>query len=415
MVVQSRLPVLETIGNSNYRRFWLAGIFGNMARWSWLLGSTFLVFQLSASAFLTQMTGVAFSASHLLLGLASGILVDRFDRRRILSVCYSVNSVVAVSVVLLLWIGDIHSWQVIFLTAIFGVFLTLDLVTRQAMPLDLVDREKLQSAMALETLSIFGGMMLGPLFAGLIIGSFPFDELTNVAFVYIAILAYYVASMLGIRNLVLPPKPVTSPKVASLVPSRSSLTVGLRAVAGTPAIVGVLGISILFNFTVPPHIPLIPVFAKDVFEVGPRAMGILGSAMGFGSVLGALVIASRHNLGRKSTLYFAGALTAMSMVLVFGLSRSYILSLCALVGVGLGASAFTIMQATIIVLSVDENVRGRVLGVLSMVIGVLPLGTLTVGGLAARFGPGPALVSVSAVGLVLAFVWITKARALRPI
>ena len=144
-------------------------------------------------------------------------------------------------------------------------------------------------------------------------------------------------------------------------------------------------------------------------------MGILGCAMGFVSVLGALVIASRHNLGRKSTLYFAGALTAMSMVLVFGLSRSYILSLCALVGVGLGASAFTIMQATIIVLSVDENVRGRVLGVLSMVIGVLPLGTLTVGGLAARFGPGPALVSVSAVGLVLAFVWITKARALRPI
>ena len=410
MSIQPRLPVLDTIGNTNYRRFWLAGISGNMARWSWLLGSTFLVFNLSGSIFLTQMTGVAFSASHLFLGLASGILVDRFNRRWILSVCYAANSLVALTIVLLLWLGDIRTWHVISLTAIFGVFLTLDVVTRQAIPLDLVNREKLQSAMALETLSIFGGMMLGPLFAGLIIGSFPFDELTNVAFVYIAILGYYFTSMRAIRNLVIPPKVVVFPEAASLAPS---LSAGLRAVGSSPAIIGVLGVSVLFNFTVPPHLPLIPVFAKEVLEVGPRAMGVLGSAMGFGSVLGALVIASRRNLGRKSTFYFGGALTGMSMVLLFGLSRSYVLSVCALIGVGIGASAFTIMQATIIVLSVDESVRGRVLGVLSMVIGFLPLGTLTVGGLASSYGPGPALVSVSSVGLVLAVVWMIRARTLR--
>jgi MFS family permease len=386
-----------------------------MARWSWLLGSTFLVFNLSGSIFLTQMTGVAFSASHLFLGLVSGILVDRFNRRWILSVCYVVNSLVALTIVLLLWFGDIRTWHVISLTAIFGVFLTLDLVTRQAIPLDLVNREKLQSAMALETLSIFGGMMLGPLFAGLIIGSFPFDDLRNVAFVYIAILGYYFVSMGAIRNLVIPPKMVVSPEAVSFAPSLSSLSAGLRAVGSNPAIIGLLGVSIVFNFTVPPHLPLIPVFAKEVLEVGPRAMGVLGSAMGFGSVLGALVIASRRNLGRKSTFYWGGALTGMSMVLLFGLSRSYILSICALIGVGIGASAFTIMQATIIVLSVDENVRGRVLGVLSMVIGFLPLGTLTVGGLAARYGPGPAVVSVSSVGLVLAVAWIIRARTLRSI
>ena len=173
------------------------------------------------------------------------------------------------------------------------------------------------------------------------------------------------------------------------------------------------GITILFNLTFPPHTPLIPVFAQKVLQVSPTAMGVLAAASGLGALIGTIFIVSRREIARKSLYYYSGTLACMVFLFLFGVSNTFPLSFAALLFAGVGMSGFGTMQATLVLLSVSEDVRGRLMGIQSMAIGVLPLGSLIMGALAEIWSPQQAVATVALVGFALTAIWVTFAREMR--
>ena len=165
---------------------------------------------------------------------------------------------------------------------------------------------------------------------------------------------------------------------------------GFRVAARNPAIIGTLSITLMANMFFFTYVPFIPVFAEKVLDVGPTLMGLLGGAHGVGAFIGAAFIALRSRIDKKSGYYYKGTLIALAGLFVFSLPQIYSLSFAALVMAGAGITGFATMQPVLIILSTDDATRGRLLGIVSMTIGILPLAMVMVGGMAELFGPAKA-------------------------
>ena len=407
----ARRPVVEVLQDRNYRLFFPAGLFTQMGRWMWFLVSGYLVLQLSDSTFLTQMVGVASTAPLLLVGVAIGVIADSFDRRRLLLVGLGVNLVTSVIAAFLVFSGNVNEWQIILLTFVIGASLTMDQITRRSFIPDLVKREVLAYGIALDTMNMTAGIMAGPFIAGLLLDFLPERAFLNVAWTYLAATLMFSAAAVLVYGV----QPQNLPRRLGLKPSSifTSVADGFRVIAGNRAIIGVFGITILFNLTFPPHTPLIPVFAQKVLQVSPTAMGVLAAASGLGALIGTIFIVSRREIARKSLYYYSGTLACMVFLFVFGVSNTFPLSFAALVLAGMGMSGFGTMQATLVLLSVSEDMRGRLMGIQSMAIGVLPLGSLIMGALAEIWSPQQAVAAVALVGFALTVIWVTFAREMR--
>ncbi len=407
------LPVLQVLNDRNYRLFWPAGTGLQMGRWMWMLVSGYAVLLMTDSAFQTALVGVAFTAPMLFGGLLSGIVADAFNRRYIIMGVLVANALLASLAALLVFSGLIVQWHILAFSLLIGTSHALDQVARRTFVADLVARESLHSAFALDQMSHTVGVMLGPLLAGAILEIAPEAGFKNVGWSYLAVTFLYLGSLAFVAFIRPPRKQaLVSVHIDSLF---RVTTEGIRAMMGSRALIGVIGVTVVLNLTFPSHRTLIPVFTQDVLMVGPTAMGALGAAQGIGSIIGSSFIASRRNIRLKSRYYYTGAMIGMGFLTLFGLSTSYSLSFLMLVAAGVGMSGFGSMQATMVLLSIDERIRGRVMGVMSMFIGVMPLGTLMLGGLAEWLGPGRAVAVTAASGVLLTGVWSYFSREMRKV
>lgn len=234
----SQRPVLRVLRDANYRLLWPAGWLWHMGRWVWMLVSGYLVLQLTDSTFLTQMVGVAYFAPMLLGGVLSGVIVDTFERRRILLVGHAGNVLVVLSAVGLVLSGRAAAWHILALTLAFGTFHALDNVARRTFVLDLVGRDLLAYALALESMGMTGAMMVGPLLGGLLLDLIPLEGAAVAAGPYIMIVGLYLAAAAVLFRLRPPPRTPVTVARDSIV---SATAEGLRAVAGSRALIGILG------------------------------------------------------------------------------------------------------------------------------------------------------------------------------
>ena len=397
--------------DENYRYYFPAVVANQLARFMWLLTSGLLVLRFTDSTFLTQMVGVAATAPLIPVGLTIGVVADSFDRRKILLFGLLVNTVLALIASALAMAGVLAAWHLIVLTLILGCVMVSDQVTRRAFVSDLVPRDHLAHAIALDAFGMTCGVMMGPLLAGALLDIVPSSNDFNLVFVYALIATCFFIALLFMRQT--QPQAVTRPSGLTLKSTLRSLGEGFHVVAGSRAIIGLFGVTFLFNLSFPTHQPLLPVFAEKVLNVGPTALGALASAGGLGALMGLVFIASRRQIERKSTYFYGGSLTALVFLFVFAASNTYPLAFAALLLAGAGVSGFSSMQSTLILLSAPDAVRGRVMGIQSLVIGVLPLGSLMVGVAAEFLGPGEALRAVAAGGLVLTGLWVGVAKQMR--
>jgi MFS family permease len=376
----------------------------------WMIVSGYVVLQLTDSTFQTQLVGVSFFAPMLLGGVLSGVIADGFDRRRVLVASHLLNILTLVVASVLVLTERAAAWHIFLLTLAFGSAHTLDMAARRTFAFDLVGRDAVASAIALESMSMTGSQMVGPFLGGILLDRVPLGGTANAGAAYLTMLLFYLAAFAVILQVRPVPRPLSPLRVSSVV---SSTAEGLRAAAGNRAVLGILGVTILVNLTFFPYMPLVPVFAEKVLEVDAALMGLLGSAQGMGAMIGATFIATRASIPRKSRYYVTGSLIALASLFLFSLSQVYPLSFLALVCAGIGISGFGTMQATMVLLSADESTRGRAMGILSMAIGVLPLAMLGLGGLAEAMGPGRALTVMTSLGIVLILLWTSRAREMR--
>jgi len=354
------------------------------------IAESWLVYRLTGSALLLGATGFASQIPVFLVAPLGGIVADRLNRQRIVIGTQISSMILALILAVLTLTGVIRVWHVFVLAALLGVVNAFDIPARQSFLVDMVGKEDLMNAIALNSTMFNGARVIGPAIAGILVARIGegWCFLVN-GLSYIAV----IAGLLMMR--------VDRPtSLAQHGPALAHLIEGYRFARHTAPIRSILLLLGLVSLVAMPYTVLMPVFADQILHGGARGLGILMGATGVGALLGALTLATRSGvLGLGRWVAFTCGGFGFSLVL-FAFSRHFWLSVALLLPVGfcmmLGmASSNTLIQAM-----TPDHLRGRVMAMYTMMfMGMAPFGSLFAGGIAEHLG-APFTVSVGAVACI---------------
>lgn len=399
----------------NYRLFFGGQVISLVGTWMQQVAQGWLVLQLTGDPFALGLVAAAQFTPVLVLGLFGGIVADHLPKRRTLILTQISSAALALVLFALTATGRVEVWHVIVLAALLGAVNAVDMPTRQAFAVEMVGRDDVANAVGLNSAMFNASRIVGPALAGLTIGAFDISIafLLNGLSYLAAIVGYFLMREEDLRSAPRIDRPVSVGAVLE------SLVEGLSYVRRTPIVllaVTVLGLVATFgmNFSV-----LVPALAQDVLRSDAAGYGFLMSASGLGSLVAALGIAF---MARPRTAAIAwGAIVLASAEIVLALSRSFPVSMLAMLAVGFGAIAMAATVNTAIQLTVPDHLRGRVMSVYTTIFaGSTPIGGLLLGAVASRFGVAEALLIGGVVSLLVglaAVIWLRAIRAtpvLRP-
>ena len=387
-----RAPDWSILRQRDFVLLWASGGVSNTCRWMEMGVLGWLVLELTNSPWQVALAGAVRSAPMLAFGLFSGLVADRMNRRLVMLATQTANALVTAALLVLLLLDAIRPWQVLLGAFVLGCSTILDMPSRRSLVYDVVGPHKLVSAMSLETVNNTVGKFVGPLIGGVLI------ELTGFEGVYLFFLVAYLLTLLLILQL--RASNIPSPP-AGAQPIWRSLASGVRYALQNRTVLGVLGTTVVMNALGFSYVQLLPVVARDHLQIGPGLMGLLASADGMGTFIGALALAAWGNVRQKGRIFALGSLLELGSLLAFALSPWYGLSFMLLMLVGMGNSGFSTMQSTIILLSAAPGMRGRAVGILGLCIGSTPVGLLELGAVAALVGAPAAIAFNAAMALLL--------------
>jgi MFS family permease len=384
----------------HYARLWTTGLLWNMARWMSIFLCSYLVNQLTHSPFMVQLVGACFFAPMFLAGAVSGIVSDRLDRRRTLLALMGLLVPVSFAMAAVNLSDAIRVWMVYPFMLCIGVSMVVDMTSRRALVYDLVGTRHVTNALALESLANTMGTLLGGLTAGSII------SLLGIGQAFLIVAICYTLSLLALLGV-----PATAVRAARQAAGRPDVVRDLKAMfghlRGNDTLISILGVTVIMNAFYFPFTPMVPVFA-DRLEVNAFWTGVLAGAPALGSMLGTILIARGSGVSRGHA-YVGGSVVALSFLCLFAVSPWYATSLASLVLAGVGTSGFATMQSALVMITADDAMRGRALGLLSMAIGMLPFGMIVLGAVAQAVGPSAGVAGSVLTGLLL-MAWWTRRR-----
>ena len=390
------IPAFDVLKNGDFRTLWTVKVVNEVSRRMELLALGYLVLRMTDSPFQVGLIAVFLNLPRPFFSLFAGLVADRLDRRRVLIGVHAIYSVISTVLLSLLVIGAIQPWHVFIAIFLQGSAKVLDDPSRRTAIFDLAGRERLASAMSLETINNNSGKIAGPLIGGVLIAS------TGFVGSYTAILALDAVSLLIISRLKLPHRPLGE---GTPVQVWRSLREGLGHAMSNRMVLGVLSMSLIMNSLVFPIQYFIPVIASDLLMVGPTLGGLLGSAEGIGNFLGGIILAVRRDIGHYGRIFAIGALLVAVMVALVAWSPWFAVSFSLLLLGGLGQAGFSTMQSTILLLESEPEMRGRTMGAQGVVNGMGHLvGGTEIGAIANAFGIGIAIGLNAGAGILLIFL-----------
>ncbi len=388
--------MLAAMSIPQYPRLWAVGMLLHLSRWTAIFLCSYQVNQLTDSTFLVQLVGASIFAPMFFGGAVAGAIADRLDRKRAILTLLAIMIPACALIGVVEMSGSLKTWMCYPFALGIGTVLLSDMTVRRAMVYDVVGPGNLNNALALEALAMQGGATAGSLGAGGIISLFGIGE------AFLAIGVVYVLAIVALAGVQLPRRAHTNTKFRLL----GDIAEGFRALPSHPALVSVLGVTVIVNLFYFSFIPLVPVFGERL-EVGAFLTSLLLSANSVGAILGAMLVARGLPLGR-GTIYVGGSTLALCGLFVFAVVGWYPIALLALMTAGAGVSGFATMQSVLVMVNAEAEMRGRAMGLLSMSIGVLPLSMLLLGLGAGAVGPTAGVMISVVVGLLVLAAWTLK-------
>jgi MFS family permease len=384
------LPVtLRALRHRNFQLFFSGQLISLVGTWMQTIAESWLVYRMTGSSLLLGAVGFSSQIPVFLFAPLGGIVADRYNRQRVV-IGTQICSMILAGIYAALVLTKIHVWQIFVLATLLGVVNAFDIPGRQAFLMDMVGREDLMNAIALNSSMFNGARIIGPSIAGILVAKI------GEGWCFFANSVSYIAVIAGLLMM-----RITKPGARAAVASPlAHIREGFRFVRRTAPIRVILLLLGLVSFVAMPYVVLMPIFADRVLHSGARGLGILMGATGVGALLGALTLASRsgvRGLG-KWVAYSCGGF-GVSLVL-FSLSRAFWLSTALLVPVGFCMMFQMSSSNTLIQAMAPDELRGRVMAVYSMMfMGMAPFGTLLSGALADRLG-APLTVAMGAVAAI---------------
>jgi len=402
-------PVWRAFGHRNYRLWFTGQSISGIGAWMQMVAQSWLVLVLTGDPLMMGIVAAAQYSPVLVFGLFGGLVADGLPKRRILLATQSTFGILAIVLWGLSATGVVQVWHVILVAFSFGLTNALDMPTRNSFSVEMVGREDVANAVALNSALFNAARIVGPAVAGLTIGVFG----VSVAFLlnglsYVAVVTALYLMRQG--ELISPPLIARPAGVRAVF---ASLGEGLSYVRRTPIVllcVVLVGTVSTFgmNWTV-----VIPALARYVLGADATGYGFLMSASGLGALIAALWIASQRR--SRPLLIGVGALILGSMEVLLGISRLFPLSLAAMLIVGFGSVSMTATANATVQLHVPDQLRGRVMSVyMTIFVGSTPIGSLIVGAVASAFGTDVAVAlggALSVAAAIGALVWLRRIAA----
>jgi MFS family permease len=346
------------------------------------------------------------------LVLIAGHAADRFNRRKILTACYSIQVLCALFLLAFTLKGLQVVWPVFAIMVLFGVARAFSMPSSQAIVPTLVPLESFGNAMALSSSSFQVATIAGPTLGGLLYLSGP-----QTVYGAVAVLLTIAAALMGLAkvriNRAMTSAATSAPRGLAAPQPWHAVLEGLRFVRSRPVVLGAMSLD-LFAVLLGGATALLPAYARDVLHVGPTGLGLLRTAPGVGAALAGLVLAFSPMVRHVGRWMFAGVALFGVATIIFGLSQIFLVSLCALFLLGVGDMASVYIRHMLVQLQTPDAIRGRVSAVNGVFIGASnELGEFESGVTAAWFGLVPAVVIGGIATLLVAGLWMRWFPALR--
>lgn len=395
----------------NYRLFFAGQGISLIGNWMTQIASIWLVYHLSQSAFLLGVVGFAGQLPTLIVIPFAGVLIDRWNRHRVLVITQILAMLQSLTLAFLALTGAINIWQIVILSFCQGAITAFDAPARQAFVPEMVERkEHLANAIALNSSMFNAARLVGPAIGGLLIASvgpgycFLIDGLS-----YIAVIAGLLAMNVKYRELAV----ITTNPL-------ERLKEGFAYVFGFHPIRSILLLLALVSFAGMPYTILAPVFATNILHGGPETLGFLMTASGIGALSVAIYLSTRKSvLGLGKFIAISPAIMGLGLI-GFAASRQLWLSLIMMVIIGVGFILNVTSCNTFLQTIVEDDKRGRVMSIYAMALfGATPFGNLIAGSLANYIGAPNTLMIGGMICIFSSFIFTkqlpTLRRLVRPI
>ena len=403
--------IVRSLRYRNYRLFFYGQSISLIGTWIQRITVPWLVYRLTGSVFLLGLVGFAGQIPTFLVSLFAGVLIDRWNRHKILVITQILALIQALVLALLFYEKSISVWHIAILSVFLGIINAFDMPARQSFVVDMIEKkEDLGNAIALNSSMVNSARLIGPSIAGILI------SLTGEGMCFMINAISYVFVIAFLLMMKITPRKIEAQDTNAFQKFKEGFTytfgsLPIRYIILLLALVSLMGM---------PYTVLMPVFAKTILHGGSHTFGFLMGATGVGALMGAVYMASRRSAAglEKFIPWFAG-IFGLGLIL-FSLSTNFILSMFLLLITGFGMLMQMTSSNTILQTIVDDDKRGRVMSFYTMAfMGTAPFGSLLAGALASKVG-APNTLFIGGVACILgAILFMRKLpeikRTIRPI
>lgn len=399
------LTTFSSLAYRNYRFMWLGQLGHSASLWMEQVARPVLILELTGSAFLVGLVMATRMAPMLIFGLVAGVAADRLDKRRLLLTTQAVTMATHFVLAFLILAGMVEVWHVFVTAFVSGTSMSFNQPARQSLIPRLVPQEALLNAIALNTaamnvMRIGGGALAGVLLIPLGIGGV---YLIN-GLLFIGVMAVTWAIQVAREEKATRQR--TSSWLGELAEGLAFVTKG--------HLVYVVGLAfILFVFGFPYQGVFVPLLAIDVLDLGDSGVGWLVATTGIGALIGSLIMATRQRFERRGLLLLVFLIIFSAALIVTSQSTWIPLTLLTLLVVGAAGVSYMALTTTILLENSPPEIQGRVMSVVSLDRGLVPLGAIIAGTLASVLGPQTGLFIMGSVCLVLTLVAAVVSPRLR--
>jgi MFS family permease len=382
-----------SLKETEFRNLWLGMLPGTMAMQMGMITNGYLAYALTGSAAAIGLVTLGFGVPMLLFALIGGVVADRVSKRKVLMLTQMTIGLCAAALAFLVLSDLIRIWQMTLVAFVMGTCFAFNMPARQSFVAEIISRERLMNAIALNNAGMNMSRVVGPAMAGFLIG-IPWIGIGGVYVLMVVMYVFVVLSLFRVRDRGANPNAGKSSGYRSLID-------GLGYIRGNPVLMALLLLAFAPVMLGMPYQALMPVFAEDVFSVGPSGLGLLMTVNGVGALLGSLVVASMSNLSRRGLVQLGlGVIFGLSLAL-FAFSGNFYVALFALLIVGGASAAYMSLNSTLVMDKAEPQYHGRVMSVYMLTFSLMPISVLPVGALADAFG---APVTIGIGGLLLVVV-----------
>ncbi|HLN25646.1 MAG TPA: MFS transporter [Patescibacteria group bacterium] len=379
--------VSRALRHRNYRLFFAGQLVSLIGTWMQTVAQSWLIYRLTGSAELLGLMGFASQGPILLLASLGGVAADRFDRHRILLLTQSSAMVLASILAALTLGGWVQVWEVFVLASLLGVTNAFDIPARQSFVVEMVGREDLPNAIALNSSLFNGARLLGPAIAGALVAA------GGEGWCFTVNAVSFLAVIAGLLAMHWKAAPQRRQDASVLTRLRE----GVRFVSGHApirALMLLLGVTSLMGM---PYMVLMPIFADRILGGGAAGLGTLMSASGLGALIAAVLLATRPGIQGLGSWIAHGSISFGLALALFAVSQWFWLSAALLACAGFAFMVQMAASNTLVQVMVPDDYRGRTMALYSMMfMGMAPFGALLAGLLAGRIG-APLTVALGGV------------------